>query len=397
MKKIRNKIMLTMMVLTLLPVILVGAYSFHSTSEALRENALIDQRNQLHNAQQVIQSAVSRVESDLLFLRDSSALQLYLSAKTSSAKRSKLLLTNLRHSMQQFTQQQKIYSAVRFLDLKGQEQVRIEKNDGVAVSFDKKNELLNRQGREYFKETSKLRTGQIYISPLELRRKGDEIIQPHQSTIRYSVLVRDVNDNRQGMLILNLDGDALINEIVDRNQSAWKTVLTDPAGFFFYHPDESKRWSSPDNLGTSMNVFDNEDLSLDSVKNSKKTMTSESQTMLTLSTPIVLGKNRPNLGYLFSIAPKKKLFKPLNDYLYISLIIAGVSLILSLIFAAMLASSLSEPLVDLKDKVERLSRGDLESPIHTGMKNEIGDLSRAVELLRKSMNILMNRSGKSVR
>ena len=103
MKKIRNKIMLTMMVLTLLPAILIGAYSFFTTSEALRENALIEQRSQLTQAQNIIQGTVSRVESDLLFLRDSSAMQLYLAAKKTSGKRGRLLLTNLRNSMQQFT------------------------------------------------------------------------------------------------------------------------------------------------------------------------------------------------------------------------------------------------------------------------------------------------------
>ena len=393
MKKIRNKIMLTMMVLTLLPAILIGAYSFYSTSETLRENVLIEQRNQLIHSQQTIQSVVSRVESDLLFLRDSSAVQLYLAAKRSSGKRGRVLLVNLRNSFQQFTQQQQIYSAVRFLDLKGKELVRIEKSVDVATSLDKKKELRNRSKREYFKETLGLKRNQIYISPLELRRDGDELLTPHQSTIRYSTLVRDANGNRQGVLILNVDADALISKVVNNKQAKWTVAITDPEGYYFYHTDESKRWSGKENLNSQANIFNDKTLNLVKVRASKETQTSESESMLTLSRPISLGENRPALGYLFGIATKKSLFKPLTDYLTISLIIATVSLLLSLVFAAMLANSLSEPLVDLKDSVERLSRGDLESPIATKTKNEIGDLSRAVELLRKSMNILINRSG----
>ncbi|MGB1310146.1 MAG: HAMP domain-containing protein [Leucothrix sp.] len=394
MRRIRNKIMLTMMVLTLLPAILIGAYSFYSTSDALRENALIEQRNQLTYAQQIISSTVSRVESDLLFLRDSSAVQLYLAAKRSSAKRSKLLLTNLRSSIQQFAQQQQIYSSVRFFDLSGKEQVRIENVAGIATSLEKRGELLSRGKREYFKQTLNLKTNQIYISPLELRKNGDELAQLLQGTLRYSTIVRNANGARQGVLVLNIDADALIGRIVGTSQAQWTIALTDPDGFYYYHPDESKRWSGPDNLNTKANIFDDKALPLTTVKGSQQTVTSESESMLSLSTPIELGKGRPTLGYLFSMAPKAALFKPLNDYLTVSLIIAGVSLLLSLIFAAMLANSLSEPLVDLKDQVERLSRGDLESPIGSNTKNEIGDLSRAVELLRKSMNILMSRSGK---
>jgi len=394
MRKIRNKIMLTMMVLTLLPAILIGAYSFHTTSEALRENALIEQRSQLAQAQNKIQATVSRVESDLLFLRDSSAIQLYLAAKKSSAKRGRLLLTNLRSSMQQFAQRQQIYSSVRYLDLSGKEQVRIEKVDGLAKNLDKKNELLNRSKREYFKESLSLRSNQIYISPLALRKNQDKLLEPRQATIRYAIVVVDANANRQGVLVLNVDADALIDTIIADKSTRWTIALTDPDGFYYYHPDESKQWSGPDNLDTKLNIFDDKSLALTSVKATKTTMTSESESMLTLSKPLVLGENRPALGYLFSIASKDALFKPLDDYLTISLVIVAVSLLLSLIFAVMLANSLSEPLVDLKDKVERLSRGDLDSPIENRTNNEIGDLSRAVELLRKSMNILMSRAGK---
>lgn len=386
--------MLTMLLLTLLPAMLIGAYSFYSTSEALRENVLVEQRNQLIHSQQIIQSTVARVESDLLFLRDSSAMQLYLAAKKSSAKRGRVLLTNLRNSIQQFTQQQKIYSTVRFLDLKGKEQVRIEKSGDVATSIDKQKQLLNRGKRDYFRGTLGLKRNQIYISPLELRRKGNELLKPYQSTVRYSIIVRDVNGNRQGVLILNLDADALISDIISNKAIKWTVAITDPEGYYYYHPDESKRWSSPNNLNLQENIFNEKKLGLTAVKNSKEMLTSESESMLTLSMPLALGDNRPELGYLFSIAPKESLFKPLTDYLTISLIIAGVSLLLSLIFAAMLANSLSEPLVELKDNVERLSRGDLDSPIESRTKNEIGDLSRAVELLRKSMNILISRSGK---
>ena len=383
-----------MMVLTLLPAILIGAYSYYTTSEALRENALIEQRNQLFNAQQAIQGTVARVESDLLFLRDSNAMQLYLAAKKSSGRRSRVLLANLRHLAQQFAQQQQIYSSVRYLDLKGQEQVRIEMLDEIATSLDKKSELISRAKRDYFTEAVNLKSNQVYISPLELRKTGKEIIEPYQSTIRYSTTVRDADGNRQGVLVLNLNADALITILRGGEQEKWLIALTDPDGFYYYHPDETKRWSGPNNLKKQQNIFDDETLQLSSVKSSDELLMSENKSMLVLSTPIVLGENRPKLGYLFNVISKEKLFKPLEDYLIVSIIIAAVSLLLSLVFAAMLANSLSEPLVELKDSVERLSRGDLESSIATNTKNEIGELSRAVELLRKSMNILMKRSGR---
>ena len=394
MKKIRNKILLTMMVLTLLPAILIGAYSFYTTSEALRDNALIEQRNHLVNSQQAIQLAVSRVEADLLFLRDSSAMQLYLSAKRASGKRSRLLLSNLRNLAQQFAQKHPIYSSIRYIDFEGQEQLRIEIQDEIAVSLDDKAALLNRSQRDYFVEAKKLNSNQVYISPIELRRNDPDLVEPFEPTIRYAAAVRDAEGNPQGVVVLGVNADQLIAKLIGGSDEKWTAVLTDEAGFYYYHPEMGNRWSGPNNLDTQLNIFEDKSLPLGTIKNSQETLASENQSVLVLSTPVVLGENRPKLGYLFNIIPKANLLKPLDDYLKLSVVIVAVSLFLSLIFAAMLANSLSEPLVELRDNVERLSRGDLETPIATKEKNEIGELSRAVELLRKSMNILMRRSGR---
>lgn len=128
MKKIRNTLMLTMMVVSLLPVLLIGGYSYYSSSQALRETALSQQSNRLEQLQQALEYQLSGVEQDLLYLSDASAIQLYLASKTGDTRRNQLLLTNLRNSLQQFTQQHPLYSAVRFLDRNGEVLVAIDRN-----------------------------------------------------------------------------------------------------------------------------------------------------------------------------------------------------------------------------------------------------------------------------
>ena len=394
MRKIRNKLMLTMMVLTLLPAVLIGAYSIYTTSEALRDNALTEQRNQLTQMRQTIEHHLSGVENDLLFLRDSSALQLYLSAKRSSLKRSQLLLENLKNSTLLFAQQQQIYSSVRLLDRQGKELLRIENTDGQAKNLSEKSDLRNLKEREFFQQASVLKRGQIYISPMELRKDADTIVTPHQPTIRYATVVTDKSGRTLAILVLNLDGKLVIDKIVERTSPTWSLLFTDPDGYYYYHPETDKRWGNPRDLNNDNNAFEDESLSLSSLKSATEAKSLETESNITLSQPITLGEGRPSLGYLFSAAPKKLLFKPLRDYFTITLIIAGISLLLSLVFAMILSNSLSEPLVSLKKQVEKLSQGDLDTPINTSSKNEIGELSHAIELLRKSMNILMKRTRK---
>lgn len=394
MRKIRNKLMLTMMVLTLLPAVLIGAYSIYTTTEALRENALIEQRNQLIQIQRTVEHHVSGVENDLLFLRDSSALQLYLSAKRSSTQRSRLLLENLGNSALLFTQQQQIYSAVRLLDKRGKELLRIENINGQATNLADKKQLRDLKDRDFFKSASTLKRGQVFISAMELRRDGETIKTPHQPTIRYATSVIDKFGSMQAVLVLNLDAKLIINEVTKATSPSWSLLFTDTQGYYYYHPDTDKRWGSPQNLNTGNNVFEDDALSLTSIKGSKEASSFENEEYFTLSQPVSLGNERPSLGYLLSTAPKKSLFKPENDYFRVTLIMASVSLLLSLVFAMMLSNSLSEPLVSLTKQVEKFSRGDLDTPIQTTSKNEIGELSHAIELLRKSMNILMKRTRK---
>ena len=394
MRKIRNKLMLTMMVLTLLPAVLIGAYSIYTTTEALRENALIEQRNQLAQIQRAIEHHVSGVENDLLFLRDSSALQLYLSAKRSSTQRSRLLLENLRNSTQLFAQQQQIYSAVRLLDKQGKELLRIENINGQAESLTEKKELRDLKDRAFFKNASTLKRGQVFISAMELRRDAQTILTPHQPTIRYATPVIDKYGTMQAVLVLNLDATKIIDQVASSTSPTWSLLFTDTQGYYYYHPDKDKHWGGSKDLNNGNNAFEDKTLSLASLKGSREASSFENAEHFTLSQPISLGEGRPSLGYLFSAAQKKSLFKPEHDYFKITLIMAAVSLLLSLVFAMILSNSLSEPLVSLTKQVEKFSRGDLDTPIQTTSKNEIGELSHAIELLRKSMNILMKRTRK---
>ena len=296
MRKIRNKLMLTMMVLTLLPAVLIGAYSIYTTSEALRETALSAQRNQLTQTKHSIEHHVSGVENDLVFLRDSGALQLYLSAKRSSLKRSSLLLENLRNSTLLFAQQQQIYSSVHLLDRQGREILRIENMDGQAKSLTKKNGLRNLKGQAFFRQASTLKRGQIYISPMELRKDGDNIITPHQPIIRYVTAVADKNGRMQAVLVLNLNGNLVIDNVTENINPAWSLLFTDPDGYYYYNPESSKRWGNPRDLNNASNAFDDTALSLSSLKDATEAKLLESDDNITLSQPISLGEGRPSLG-----------------------------------------------------------------------------------------------------
>ena len=365
-----------MMLLTSLPVLLIGGYSFYTTTEALRETALKDQQNQLISSQKSIEALLSNAERDLLFLRDSRALKAYLNKQQTSL--------GLGQALEQFVQQQSIYSSVRLLDLTGQEIVYVERLNGVAKSLTEKGDLLDQSGESYFSETLALAKNDIYISPIERSRETGETVAPHKSTIHYASSVSDVVGRVQGVLVLNLNADYLMAQALMESDQEWQTLFADPQGYLYSKSQSEQK----------TNIFTDASFGLAGIQGSKSFQSQESDTDIKLSVLISQGEKRGHLGYLVSIAPKVTLFKPIQDYISVSLIIVAVCLFLSLIFAIILSNSLSAPLLRLTEKVKNFSQGDLETPIKAETKNEIGDLSHAMELLRKSMVILMKRSRK---
>lgn len=393
MNKIKNKLLLVLIIVTLVPAILIGGYSLYSTSKVLRENVLASHVNKVSLIQERIENLFSGVEGDIFYLRDSNALHLYLSATESEGSHTqRLLLSNLRSSLKKFSEQKNIYQQVRFINTEGQEVVRIDRENGKSKNISDTH-LQNKAHRDYFINTIELNKDNRFISPLELNRESGEVAQPIQPMIRYSTPVYDKADNVRGIIILNVDAKNLISVISAQNQPEEKLLFIDPQGFYYYNSaDKNKAWGGEQDLGTGDNLFKESPEIQQSLKQTKQLQQLELQNDIVVYTPISIQQKEHALGMLLSIQSKESLFKPLKDYFMIFLGIGLLALLLALMLAIALSNSITRPLVKLKEGVVNLSQGNMDTPIEGTTKDEIGDVAHAIELLRKSMNILMKRS-----
>lgn len=393
MKNIRNKLLLVLIIVTLVPSLLIGGYSLYSTSKALRINVLASHVNKLNLIQERIGNLLDSVDSDLFYLRDSNALHLYLSSTKSEGNRTqRLLLTNLRSSLKKFSDKKNIYLQIRFIDTKGQEVVRIDREGNLSKNITDTH-LQNKSSREYFTNTIDLEKDDLYISALDLNQEKGQVIKPLQPVIRYSTPVYDKLDRLRGIIILSINANHIINLIKEQNKSGERLMFTNPEGFYYYHSeDDSMAWGDKNNLNTGKNLFKNNKVLVKHLKNVKKLDQVEIQDDIVVYNPILVHDKNHALGTLFSAQSKSSLFKPLKDYLIIFLSIALIALALTFLLAIVLSNSITRPLVHLKESVESLSMGDMDTPIVETTKDEISELAHAIELLRKSMKILMKRS-----
>ena len=71
--------------------------------------------------------------------------------------------------------------------------------------------------------------------------------------------------------------------------------------------------------------------------------------------------------------------------------LALLALVLALGFGVIVAQWVTAPIVKLTEAVERMSKGDLESPIESVSDDETQRLASAMERLRKSMKLMIDK------
>jgi methyl-accepting chemotaxis protein len=392
MDKIKNKLLVILLLVTLIPVLLIGGYALFSSMRVLQKSSIAIHESRVALTTERIEKYFASVNSDLFYLRDSNSLHLYFGAlKSKSSHSERLLLTNLRSSLRKFSEQKGIYQQVRFIDIKGMEVVRIDRNKGKSRNISD-TVLQDKSSSEYFKQTINKENDSLYISDIGLNQENGRIEQPIRSVIHFSTPVFNKDNILQGILVLNIKLDEVFGFIKEQEKEGEELTFTSTEGYYYYHTNAKKRWGSKKDLATKIDLYSEHPTLKGKVVFTKKLANLETEDGIGTYKSIILNDGKTYLGNLISIAPKAVVYKLERDFLYVFLGIILLTLILSFSLALFLSYLVTQPLVQLTNSVDKLSKGDLETPIEITSNDEIGKLAHAVELLRKSMKILMKRA-----
>lgn len=386
MNSIKNKLLLVLLLVTLLPTLLIGGYAFFSTTGALKESSISSQKNRMLLVREQINGYLGNIRGDVFYLRDFPALHLYLSALDADSSHSeRLLLTNLRSSFAKFSAQKEIYSQVRFIGSDGKEIVRVNHQDD-KTKIISETKLQDKSSETDVQEALKLKEGELFISPLELNRELGKVEEPLNPTISFATPVFNKGKNLTGIIVLNVKGQKIIELIKAQVGEGEKIVFVDPDGFYYYNAQADKAWGKA-------NFYNERPLLKAKIARATDVETVDSDGDIVTSVPIVIDDEDFNLGSAINIAPTGTIFKAVNNFLYVFLGVALLALLLTFVLAYFLSNSITKPVLQLTEEVEKISMGDLENPISIESNDELGALAKAVELLRKSMQILMRRAG----
>ena len=133
------------------------------------------------------------------------------------------------------------YSQLRFIDKNGREIVRVDRKDGVIFVVPE-DELQDKSGRYYVKETLILNEGDVYVSPIDLNIEHGIIEDPVVPMLRFSSPVY-LDGELAGMVIINYFAESLLKEIESIGSVNYGDLyLLNSDGYYILSPDPDKNW-----------------------------------------------------------------------------------------------------------------------------------------------------------
>ena len=229
----------TALILLPLAVVTVAVlYVFYrSQLEAFETVVRADEKNAVEIGEHRLTAQISAILSDLRFLTHLQLLQHWLDTDDPAA------LDGVARNHLAFAQEKLVFDQVRFIDAAGREIVRADYRDGKARIL-APDELQDKSDRPYVRETLRLERGQVHISPFELNVERGAIERPLRPTIRFATPVFDRSGRRRGAIILNYNGEDLLDRIRPlESEHARQIWLVNEEGYWLHGPNPDDLWA----------------------------------------------------------------------------------------------------------------------------------------------------------
>ncbi|CAA7614352.1 Diguanylate cyclase [Magnetospirillum sp. LM-5] len=262
----------------------------------------------------------------------------------------------------------------------GLELVRVDRDleDLVSVTGD---ELQEKGHFLYVSETLKLKSGEIYISPIVINHERGSHAGLHQPTSTFATPVVDNDGRVLGVIVLNLDLNNAFHALTADLPRHFRHFLTNQLGDFLIHPDPSRAFGF--DRGQRILVQDEFPATaalIDSatVNNIVETQTNDSEghSLVTIfirdTDPMFFGANTLFLGVG---APRELVLVKADEMGRTILVIIGAISFGGVLLAVALARYMTLPINRLTDAVRHFEVNRDISALPTERTDELGQLA----------------------
>lgn len=141
-----------------------------------------------------------------------------------------------------FSQQKGLFDQVRFIDIRGNEKIRINYKNGHAESIPC-DDMQNKKDRYYFTNAINLKPEEVYISRFDLNIENGEVEQPLKPVIRFAMSISDQNNIKRGIIVLNYLGEKMLKNFVRNTINVSDHIhLVNSNGYWLHSPREDHAW-----------------------------------------------------------------------------------------------------------------------------------------------------------
>ena len=202
-------------------------------------------REHLHlelNSNQLLQ-AIDELRRDVIFLSQTPPVQGIIRAERNQGfdKKDPTSLATwkarLQHIFVEFSKARPNYFQIRYIGIEnsGKELVRIDAKQGEVV-ITPEDKLQEKAGRAYFQDAIKLKTGEVYLSRINLNREWGKIQVPHIRTLRGATPVFTPEGEPFGVIVVNYDLGNMLDAIQENAGKDVSAYLVNSDGDFLTHP-----------------------------------------------------------------------------------------------------------------------------------------------------------------
>jgi len=140
------------------------------------------------------------------------------------------------------SENEKAITQLRYLDKNGNEVVRVDRDQpGENIFLVLPDKLQNKRHRDYFQKTIKKSQGEVFVSKLNLNIEHNQIEMPYKPVWRFAMPVF-FGGERKGIIIINVFGQYLLNDIVQSN--SFNITIFDQDGEVLVSSDKTKnQWT----------------------------------------------------------------------------------------------------------------------------------------------------------
>ncbi len=312
-----------------------------------------------------IESALANHHKNLLSLHDVPPIQAIIRARTNNGvdpengNTLQVWRNRLTTIFGAFLANHPEYQQIRFIDVAGNELVRVQTGTDANVVVVADEELQNKSDSLYVSETIKLKAGEAYYSDVTLNREHGVIQEPYLPVLRLASPVHNADGQVTALIVINLSTERLFSGFSSEANGVQRYIV-DEKGYYIKHDDASKTFGLERSIEYNFHTVEPELAEAASRKDQFMTRHEFHNQLDGFQKIYFSPKDDSRYWLLTWHIPEDVIFadvtRALNKMLFASLFIGLLSLLFIVWF---ISRKILTPVVNLATAASRLQAGDL--------------------------------------